>query len=864
MGDVLHYLTIGVLAHVDAGKTTLSEALLYTAGALRKAGRVDLRNTLLDNDEIERTRGITIVAKQAVFTQGDIQFTLLDTPGHVDFAAETERAIPVMDYAILVLSASEGVQSHTITLWKMLQQNNVPTFVFFNKTDLASKSKQELIGEFQTHCAPQCVDFTCAENYTAFTGNLAEELALCDEILMNDFLKNNAISKENVINAIMQCALVPCFFGSALKFNGISEFLNGFTNLVKPVLYSQKFGAYVYKINSDETGARLTHLKITGGNVAVKGLLKTEQHDEKINELRLYSGAKYKTLSHAAAGMLCVATGLSHTKIGDCFGESIIQNNAKTQAVFTYKVVYSSNIPKAKMFADFKQLEEEEPALQVNYSELTGEIKVGVMGEVGLEILQTRIKQRFGHIVSFESPKIIYKETISKTTLGVGHFEPLRHYAEVYLKLQPLKQGAGLVFDTAPCKNAQDIRYMQLILTHLREKEHIGALIGAGIADIKITVLELRAHLKHTQGGDFRQATYRAVRCALRKAHSEADAVLLEPHYNYKLQIPIAQTGKAMADLQRMNATVSPPENIGENAILTGNVAVSECFEYAAEVVRYTKGLGKFTCTFAGYAPCKKQQEIVQNTAYNADADIENTADSVFCTHGAGYTVPWQEAENHMHIERQKLNNNQDYSNIKTVKQQSINASEKELMQIYERTYGQIKKREYTAPKLVKAQSESENKNKKTIYSNAADKQHFLLVDGYNIIYSWEVTKALANENLQSARKYLIDRLCNYRGVTNAHIILVFDAYRVKNGQGANETVNNINVVYTKEAETADMYIEKVTNKIAKQHIVRVATSDALEQIIILGHGALRMSAKMLLEEIENVEKNIGKLITKE
>ncbi len=857
----MHYLTIGVLAHVDAGKTTLSEALLYTAGAIRKAGRVDSRDTVLDSDEIERKRGITIVAKQAILPLDDMQITLLDTPGHVDFVAQTQRAIAVMDYAVLVISASEGVQSHTLTLWNLLQKSKVPTFVFFNKVDLMSESTQKLLLELKAQCSENCVDFTNVNISEDISGDIAEQLALCDENLMNDFLHSGKISKENIARAINERNIFPCYFGSALKFNKIEQFLGGLRAFVKPPVFDADFGAYVYKINNDENGVRLTHLKITGGSLQVKQQLSNEENAQKINELRLYTGAKYEVVKCASAGMICAVTGLTHTRIGQGFGSFVPCKANAIEPVFTYKVVYQNDIPSAKVFEAFKELEQEEPDLHVEYSDITQEITISVMGEVGLEVLQTRLKQRFNMNISFESGKIIYKETISKPVFGVGHFEPLRHYAEVYLKLEPLKQGTGIVLEEGELKSAQDMRYMQLILTHLREKEHIGALTGSAITDIKITVVGLIAHLKHTQGGDFRQATYRAVRQALRTAQSENKAVLLEPYYAYKLQIPTQHTGKAMTDLQRMNASISAPLNLNDTTILTGLVPVSGAGEYFANVAAYTKGLGKFTCVFHSYAQCKNAQDIIQSIAYDADADLSNTADSVFCTHGAGYTVPWQEAQNYMHIERRRQNAHIDYENIKVVKQSGKPASDKELLQIYERTYGPIKQRNNFETKPAKKNNE-DKESKKTYVKNISEEQ-YLLVDGYNIIFAWDVTKKMAQESLESARKYLIDRLCNYKGLSKAEIIVVFDAYKVKNGVETSERVNNINVVYTKEAETADMYIEKITKKIAKTSMVRVASSDALEQMIILGHGALRMSAQMLLSEIENTEKMISEFTIK-
>ncbi len=856
----MHYLTVGVLAHVDAGKTTLTEALLYTAGAIRKPGRVDSRDTVLDSDEIERKRGITIVAKQAILPLGNMQITLLDTPGHVDFAPQTQRAIAVMDYAVLVISASEGVQSHTLTLWNLLQKSKVPTFVFLNKEDLMLKDKAELMAQLKAQCAENCIDFSDINTNEDISGETAEQLALCDENLMHTYLQSGKIAKEDVASAVKMRNIFPCYFGSALKFSKIQEFLEGLQAFIKPSVFDANFGAYVYKINQDESGVRLTHMKITGGSLQVKSKLSNEENAQKINELRLYSGAKYESIQCASAGMICAVAGLLNTKIGQCYGSCAPLSENAIKPVFAYKAVFASDIPTAKAFEALKELEQEEPALSVMHSELTNEITIRVMGEVGLEILQTRLKQRFNMQVSFESGKIIYKETIKKTVYGVGHFEPLRHYAEVYLKLEPLKQGSGLVFEAGNLKSAQDMRYMQLILTHLREKEHVGALTGSGLTDVKITVVDLIAHLKHTQGGDFRQATYRAVRQALRTAQSEGNAVLLEPYYAYKLQIPTQHTGRAMTDLQRMNASVSTPLNVNDSTILTGLVPVDGSQEYFASVAAYTKGLGKFTCAFHSYAPCNNAQNIIESIAYDADADLSNTADSVFCTHGAGYTVEWHEAQNFMHIERKKQNANIDYSDVKVVRQSGKAASDKELLEIYERTYGKIKQKHAFETKPVQKQNE-DGKSKK-VYVKNANMQQYLLVDGYNIIHAWDITKNLAKISLESARKYLIERLSNYKGVHNVEIIVVFDAYKVKNGVQTSEIIGNINVVYTKEAETADMYIEKTTKKMAKTNIIRVASSDALEQMIILGHGALRMSAQMLLSEIENTEKAISEFTT--
>lgn len=846
-------LVIGMIAHVDSGKTTLSEAMLYRAGEIRRLGRVDNGDAFLDTHSIERSRGITVFSKQAVLGYGDCSLTVLDTPGHADFSAETERALQALDYAVLVISGTDGVQSHTETLWRLLARYKVPTFIFVNKMDISAYDKTVLMGGLAEGLSSGCVDFS-AENFF-------EEAALTDENLMNVFLETGEISDGDVAKAVSERKLFPCFFGSALKLSGVDELLDGIERYTENKYSRPDFGGVVYKI-TDDGGTRLTHIKVTGGSLRVRQII----GDEKVSRIRVYSGAKFKAADEAYAGSVCAVEGLSKTFSGQRLGFEEAGGQVAVpllEPVMTYRLLLPDGADKHTVLTQMRRLEEEDPQLHVVWNESLQEIHVRLMGKIQLEILQTLMEQRFGLRAEFAEGGILYKETIVEPVEGVGHYEPLRHYAEVHLLLEPAERGSGLQFFSDCREEVLDRNFQRLILTHLEEKQHVGVLTGSPITDMKITVAAGKSHLKHTEGGDFRQATYRAVRQGLRSAKS----VLLEPWYGFRLEIPSENVGRAMSDLQRMGADFSPPETAGENAVLTGTVPASEFSDYQSEVLGYTKGRGRLTFSLDGYYPCHNAEEVISKIGYDCDGDLENTADSVFCAHGAGYVVPWYEVKSHMHVSsgisfgnsEQDDNEEMQVTPKQIADYRSRLAEDKELMEIFERTYGKIDRDPRHALRTEKTVAPKQ----KPVPLQTGEE--YLLVDGYNIIFSWEELSKVAGENLDLARSMLINTLCNYQGFKRCHLILVFDAYKVKGNDREVERVHNISVVYTKEAETADMYIEKVTNALkneaGKNCRVRVATSDGTEQIIILGNGAYRVSAKEFYEEVKQVEMAIREYI---
>ena len=848
-------LVLGMTAHVDSGKTTLSEAMLYTAGELRRLGRVDHGDAFLDTDPIERSRGITIFSKQAVMRYGGNDYTLLDTPGHVDFSAETERALRVLDYAVLVISGTDGVQSHTETLWRLLKRYEIPTFIFVNKMDISFLGRDSLIAELKRKLSQGCVDFSDDR-----PDGLPDELAECSEDMMNAFLESGEITDQLISAAISRRELYPVIFGSALKLKGVESLLKTIDRFSAQPEQSGDFGAVVYKITTDDQGARLTHMKITSGSLKVKSLLDCGGKQEKVNQIRIYSGAKFSTADEAPAGTLCAVTGLTASRAGEGIGVERDREAPLLEPVLTYRMILPPKTDIPTTLAKLHGLCDEDPMLRIVWNEQLKEIHVQLMGEIQLEVLKSLIHDRFGLEVQFDEGSIAYKETIEAPVEGVGHYEPLRHYAEVHLLLEPAERGTGLHFAADCRKDDLDINWQRLILTHLEEKAHIGVLTGSPITDMRITVVAGKAHIKHTEGGDFRQATYRAVRQGLRSAKS----VLLEPWYEFRLTVPQECTGRAMTDLQRMNGEVDPPESTGEDTVFTGSAPVSELRGYQAEVISYTRGKGRLSCIPKGYFPCHNADEVIARIGYDVDSDVDNSADSVFCSHGAGVLVPWNEAPSRMHVDSGLRfgENDRDEEEpvvtpqlVSTYKQRV--AADKELMEIFERTYGKIKRNERSAMRTEKHVPQPKTPKLPPIPKGP----EYLLVDGYNIIFGWEELNKLAKENLELARARLINIMCNYQGFRRCNLILVFDAYRVKGKHREIENEMGITVVYTKEAETADMYIEKTAHELGRSYRVRVATSDNVEQIIILGNGAVRVSATEFLAEVTEVENAIRKII---
>ena len=871
------HICAGLLAHVDAGKTTLSEALLYTSGAIRKLGRVDHQDAFLDTYELERNRGITIFSKQAVMNLEDLQITLLDTPGHVDFSAEMERTLQVLDYGILVISGADGVQGHTQTLWQLLKRYHIPVFLFINKMDQPGTDRQLLMEELKKRLDTNCIDFSLPQEE-----DWQEQIAMTEEELLEQYLKEGRVDESRIPGLIQERKIFPCFFGSALKMTGVEEFVQGIRkNVVYPV-YPEEFGAKVYKIGRDNQNARLTYMKITGGTLKVKTILsnqtemKTEEKiwEEKADQIRIYSGEKYELVNEAAAGTICAVTGLTQTYPGQGLGKEKASELPVLEPVLTYQIRLPQECDVHQMLLKLHQLEEEEPLLHIVWKEELGEIHAQVMGEVQIEILKSLIKERFGVSVEFDAGNIVYKETIKEPVEGVGHFEPLRHYAEVHLLLEPGERGSGMQFAANCSEDVLDRNWQRLILTHLEEKEHKGVLTGSSITDMKITLVTGRAHIKHTEGGDFRQATYRAVRQGLRKAES----ILLEPYYEFRLEVPSGMVGRAMTDIQRMCGEFAPPLQEGEMTVLTGTAPVVTMRDYQTQVISYTSGTGRLFCRLKGYFPCHNEEEVVAAAGYDPEGDMENPTGSVFCAHGAGFVVDWDQVEEYMHLEScftpkktvvsEEKKEIPGYSGDWKAETEAYWKNEKELTEIFERTYGPIRSksdeessvRDRRGWKRSRRESISaENSGYRSVarYKDNSPEKQYLLVDGYNIIFAWDDLKELAEANIDGARTKLMDILCNYQGYKKCTLILVFDAYKVQGNPGNTEKYHNIHVVYTKEAETADQYIEKTVHEIGKKYHVTVATSDRLEQVIILGQGGTRMSARELREEIDQVSGQI-------
>lgn len=889
-------LVVGILAHVDSGKTTLSEAMLYTAGKIRKLGRVDHKDAYLDTDAQERERGITIFSKQAIFTYDGMEITLLDTPGHVDFSAEMERTLQVLDYAILVINGMDGVQSHTDTLWKLLKRYEIPTFIFVNKMDMEGTDKDAVFQNIRKKLDGDCVDFS--------SGDRDEQIAMADERLLDTYLDSGMVEVEDIIEAILDRKIFPCFWGSALKLSGVQELLDAMNTYMVMPAYNAEFGGRIFKISRDAKGERLTYMKVTGGSLKCREQI--EGTEGKVNQIRIYSGARYETVEEASAGTVCAVTGLGETSAGQGVGCEQENVFAGLEPVLSYKVSYPEDKDAVVVLRDIRQLEEEEPELHVEFAQETGEIFVKVMGQVQLQVLTQIVKDRFGYLISFGMGRIIYKETLAEPVMGVGHFEPLRHYAEVHLLMEPLEPGSGMQFDTICSEDVLDKNWQRLILTHLEEKEYRGVLTGAPITDMKITVTAGRAHQKHTEGGDFRQATYRAVRQGLMMGECR----LLEPVYVFRLEIPTEMTGRAMNDITRMHGRFAQPEVEGEMSILTGTAPVATMQEYQQDVTAYTRGQGKLSCTLQGYEPCHNEDEVLAASTYDPELDLANPASSVFCAHGAGYIVDWYDVYDMMHVKEDPgfalagiedvLRNitseptEADEDNRKRMARGRQDAGvpvydEKELEDIFVRTYGSnsrenaaynkagfnrynkgvseadwyVKKAaEHGKSKTAGAQTPSVGSKtadtgiaRPGAYRKQKGEKEYLLVDGYNVIFAWDDLKALAAVNIDSARDKLIDVMSNYQGYVGCELILVFDAYKVKQNPGSITKHGNIHVVYTKEAETADMYIEKTTHELGRKYKVTVASSDGLEQLIIMGQGALRMSSRGLREEVERVNQ---------
>lgn len=821
-------IVLGILAHVDAGKTTLTESMLYLSKTIRHLGRVDHGDAFLDYNSQERDRGITIFSKQAIFNWNDCQITLIDTPGHVDFSTEMERTLQVLDYAILVISGIDGIQNHSETIWKLLKHYHVPTFIFINKMDSIYANKDKLLNDLKDQFDENCFDF---ENLDE---NFYETIALNNEKLLDYYLEHQTLTKEMIIDEIYQRNLFPCFFGSALKIEGIDTFLNEFTNYVKEKQYPKQFQARVFKITHDKQGNKLTHLKITGGSLKVK----EQVGNEKVDQIRIYSGDKYQLVNEVYAGDICAIKGFKNFEISQGLGNESTVNTPILSPYMDYRIILPENCNQHEALEKLLLLSKEDPQLHINYNNQSKEIHVELMGEIQVEILKNIISERFNLDVEFDHGNIIYKETILEPVEGVGHFEPLRHYAEVHLLLEPDKPGSGLEFAVDCKENVLATSYQRLVLSHLKEKEHIGVLTGSLITDMKITLISGRAHLKHTEGGDFREATYRALRQGLKATKS----ILLEPYFKFSLEIPVEYLSRAIYDIETMNGTFKLSKEQDEMAYLTGKAPVSKMQNYQSEVISYTKGKGRITLQIDGYYPCTNQEEIISKINYDSESDLENPTGSVFCSHGAGFNVKWDEVENYMHIPYQFKPKNENKE--KKLEKTTYSNEDEELENIFIRTYGPIKQHQTSTPA-------------KKIISNTTYKYmpECLLVDGYNIIHSWPELKELAKDNLDAARTRLIDIMCNYQGYKKCILILVFDAYKVKNNLGSSYKYHNIYIVYTKEAQTADMYIERTTHELASKYNITVATSDALEQLIVLGQGGKRISSRELRLEVERLDK---------
>lgn len=834
----MNQITLSILAHVDAGKTTLSEALLYKSGSIRELGRVDKGNAHLDTDEIEKSRGITVFSKQAVFNTKHTCFTLLDTPGHSDFSSETERTLNVTDYAILVMNAQTPVQSHTITLWNLLKLYKIPVFCFINKTDISFKSKEEIFSDIKEHLKGNFIDFSDIKS-----DDFEEKLAECDENILEKFTDGNLINDDDIINAIKSRNVVPCVFGSALKLEGVEYFLDILDKYTKMSEYGENFAAKIFKISRDNQGKRLTFMKIYGGSLKVRDTISSGEFSEKVSQIRIYSGDKFSTVDEAPAGTVCAVTGCEHTFTGESIGLENSGLQPVLHPVMAYKIIIQDGINENEAFKQFKILEEEDPELQFLWNESTKEINVRIMGEIQLEILKSLVKRCFGFDIDFDEGKIVYKETIKNKVEAAGHFEPLRHYAEVHFTIEPCDCD-GICYESACSVDDLSANWQNLIKTHVFEKKHRGVLTGSEITGIKITLIAGKANIKHTSGGDFRQAVYRAIRCGLRKAES----VLLEPYYDFLLSVPSDFTGRAMNDLRLKFAEFSTPQMKNGMTYIQGSAPVSTLQGYVNNLNLYTKGKGSTQLSFSNYRPCHNTSEVIAKIGYDPDADLMNSADSIFCKGGAAVLVKWDEADKYMHIDT-------GFGKVHTSESSKrVSISDEEMKSILER--------EFALSKPTQIHSEAKIHGKIDTLDNykleeKKQKKDCLLVDGYNIIYAWEKLRRIAENDYNAARSALMDILSNYQAYKKCIVVVVFDAYKVKGNKGSQSKYNNIYVVYTKEAETADMYIEKATREKASIYRIRVATSDNLEQVIILGRGALRISAREFEKEVENIEKLI-------
>ena len=849
-------LVIGMLAHVDAGKTTLSESILYTSGAIRKLGRVDNKDAFLDNNDYERQRGITIFSKQACFSYKDLDVTLLDTPGHVDFSAEMERTLWVLDYAVLVINGIDGVQGHTDTLWGLLKRLHVPVFIFVNKMDQQGTDKYRLLEQLKNKLSSGCIDFT---GYMKGVKPDYEDIATCSEGALEEYLKYSEVSDESISRMLDEREIFPVIFGSALRLDGVDELLGVMDRFCSSREYGEDFSARVYKISRDERGERLTHIKVTGGCIKSKDII----NDEKVNQIRVYSADKYTAVQEAVAGSICALTGLSDTYAGQAIGDEKEDNSPVLTPVLNYKINLPAGVDPMQILPKLRAIEEEEPQLHIEWDENFKEIHVQVMGPVMIEVLQNIIKERFGIDVTFGEGSIVYKETIANKVEGIGHFEPLRHYAEVHLILEPGEPGSGMRYELDCSEDVLDKNWQRLIVTHLKEREHIGVLTGSVITDMKITVIGGRAHTKHTEGGDFRQATYRAVRQGLKQAQS----VLLEPYYEFHIAVPQNMVGRAMTDVEKMHGKFEGPYQEGDAQVLRGIAPVACMANYQKEVTAYTKGLGKVTIQFAGYYPCHNTEEVVAQTGYDPERDLSHPADSVFCAHGAGFIVPWNEVPDHMHVEGRLLKKKEQQEEAPSGKKTKTYDPDhwidiEEIDAILARTY-HANKHEKGATKQWRTAKKVISGDNAPCYApvKAVSKEEYLLVDGYNIIFAWESLKELAAVNIDGARGKLLDILCNYQGIKKCNLIVVFDAYRVKGHQTEMLDHHNIHVVYTKEAETADAYIEKFAHENGRKYHVTVATSDGLEQIIITGQGCHLLSAREFEREVEVANQTLRETI---
>lgn len=853
-------MILGIVAHVDAGKTTLSEAMLYESGQIRSLGRVDHKDAYLDNDLQEKERGITIFSKQARMEYQGEKIVLLDTPGHVDFSAEMERTLQVLDYAILVVSGTDGVQGHTRTLWRLLKHYEVPTFIFVNKMDLDGANQESIQNNLKKELSDACISFTEDESFY-------EEVAMCGEEMLDCFMETETVPKELIVEAIAQRKIFPCLYGSALKLEHVKEFMDTVIFYSKKQQYGNNFAARVYKIGRDKNGSRLTYLKVTGGSLQVKTLI--EELGEKVDQIRLYSGEKFETTDVVEAGSVCAVTGLSKTVPGMALGAENGEVTPVLVPVLNYKIHLPEEINPSDMMLKLKQLEEEEPELHILWDEDVKEIHAQVMGQVQIEVLTRLIKDRFGVVVVFGQGNIVYKETIAKAVEGVGHFEPLRHYAEVHLLMEPGEPGSGITVEANCSEDVLDLNWQRLIATHVLEKEHKGVLTGSGITDIRFTIVTGKAHTKHTEGGDFRQATYRAIRQGLKSSES----VLLEPMYRFILDIPVDSVGKAMTDLEIRFAKMDAPEFVEDRAVIRGKAPVSTMQDYMKEVHSYTKGLGYLTLDLDGYDVCHNTEEIVEKIGYDSEADTKNPTGSVFCAHGSGFIVPWDQVENYMHLEKVTTNKSESYedgfsydttgkafaANAFSKKKETTTNSwemDKELQEIYAREFGMNKdalekeERKKWKPAKVKI-----DKKGNPIYPKKDKHEELLIVDGYNIIFAWKELNELSRINIDSARDKLLDMLSDYQGYRGIRLMVVFDAYRIKGNIGSKNQWNNLEVIFTKTDETADAFIEKTVHDLREKYQIVVATNDGLEQLTVLSLGALRMSASMLELEIKRVKE---------